>query len=124
RTPAHPGHAGVRRRPLRGGLPRLPAGVGPASPATTRSGALDPARRPHPRAVEQAGGPLMLDELLPAGVVAVETVGPDDPAASLLPEDRPMVAKAVAKRSREVTNARTCARRALAALGRPEAPIL
>jgi 4'-phosphopantetheinyl transferase EntD len=66
----------------------------------------------------------MLDELLPAGVVAVETIGPDDPAAYLLPEERPMVAKAVVKRSREVTNARTCARRALAALGRPEVPIL
>jgi 4'-phosphopantetheinyl transferase EntD len=35
-----------------------------------------------------------------------------------------MVARAVAKRVREVTNARACARRALAALGRPEVPIL
>ncbi|HEX3650814.1 MAG TPA: 4'-phosphopantetheinyl transferase superfamily protein [Pseudonocardiaceae bacterium] len=66
----------------------------------------------------------MLDELLPAGVVAVETVGDADPAAYLLPDEQPMVAKAVLKRTREVTNARTCARRALAALGRPEVPIL
>ncbi|HKN97304.1 MAG TPA: 4'-phosphopantetheinyl transferase, partial [Pseudonocardiaceae bacterium] len=66
----------------------------------------------------------MLDELLPTGVVTVETIGAEDPAAYLLPEERPMVARAVAKRTREVTNARTCARRALAALGRPEVPIL
>lgn len=66
----------------------------------------------------------MLDELLPTGVVTVETIGAEDPAAYLLPEEQPMVARAVAKRTREVTNARTCARRALAALGHPEVPIL
>lgn len=66
----------------------------------------------------------MLDELLPTGIVAVETIGHEDPAARLLPEELPMVAKSVAKRTREVTNARSCARRALAALGRPEVPIL
>jgi 4'-phosphopantetheinyl transferase EntD len=65
----------------------------------------------------------MLDELLPAGVVAVETIGDEDPAAFLLPEEQPLVARSVAKRTREVTYARTCARRALAALGRPEVPI-
>jgi 4'-phosphopantetheinyl transferase EntD len=66
----------------------------------------------------------MLAELLPAEVVAVETVGDDDPAAHLLPAEEPLVANAVAKRRREVTNARSCARRALLALGRPAVPIL
>ena len=66
----------------------------------------------------------MLAELLPADVIAVETVGDDDPDAYLLPAEQPLVAKAVAKRTREVTNARSCARRALAELGRPALPIL
>jgi 4'-phosphopantetheinyl transferase EntD len=66
----------------------------------------------------------MLAELLPPDVVTVETVGDEDPAAYLLPEERFLVARAVPKRTREVTNARSCARRALAGLGRPEVPIL
>jgi 4'-phosphopantetheinyl transferase EntD len=66
----------------------------------------------------------MLAELLPADVAVADTVGDEDPAAYLLPAEEPLVAKSVLKRRREVTNARTCARRALAALGRPEAPIL
>jgi 4'-phosphopantetheinyl transferase EntD len=66
----------------------------------------------------------MLGELLPADVITMETVGDDDPAAYLLPDEEHLVAKAVLKRRREVTNARTCARRALAALGRPEVSIL
>jgi 4'-phosphopantetheinyl transferase EntD len=65
----------------------------------------------------------MLAELLPAEVVAVDIVG-DDPDAYLLPEEQELVARAVDKRRREVTNARTCARRAMRALGRPEVPIL
>jgi 4'-phosphopantetheinyl transferase EntD len=65
----------------------------------------------------------MLAEILPDGVVAVETVG-DDPDARLLPEESFLVAKAVEKRRREVTNARSCARRALASLGLPEVAIL
>jgi 4'-phosphopantetheinyl transferase EntD len=66
----------------------------------------------------------MLAELLPAGVAVADTVGDEDPAAYLLPAEEPLVAKSVPKRTREVTNARSCARRALAALGRPEVPIL
>lgn len=65
----------------------------------------------------------MLAELLPDGVIAAETVG-DDPDARLLPEELSLVAKSVEKRRREVTNARSCARRALAGLGVPEVPIL
>ena len=65
----------------------------------------------------------MLAELLPGDVVTAETVG-DDPDAYLLPAEEHMVAKAVHKRRREVTNARSCARRALAELGRPPVAIL
>lgn len=65
----------------------------------------------------------MIAELLPAGVRSAETVG-DDPDAYLLPEELPLVARAVEKRRREVTNARTCARRALGDLGLAEIPIL
>jgi 4'-phosphopantetheinyl transferase EntD len=73
--------------------------------------------------MEQEAGP-MIDELLPAEVAAVEIVG-EDPTARLLPGEEYLVAKAVAKRRIEVTNARTCAHRALAAIGKPsDAPIL
>ena len=64
----------------------------------------------------------MLAELLPPDVIAVDIVG-DDPDAYLLPDEEHLVAKAVAKRRREVTNARTCARRALARLGIAETAI-
>jgi 4'-phosphopantetheinyl transferase EntD len=66
----------------------------------------------------------MLAELLPPEVVAVDTVG-EDPTARLLPAEEFLVANAVAKRRTEVTNARTCARRALTGLGQPpDVPIL
>ncbi|HEX9334272.1 MAG TPA: 4'-phosphopantetheinyl transferase superfamily protein [Pseudonocardiaceae bacterium] len=64
----------------------------------------------------------MLAELLPPDVIAVDIVG-DDPDAYLLPEEQHLVAKSVAKRRREVTYARTCARRALAGLGIAETAI-
>ncbi|HEX4700719.1 MAG TPA: 4'-phosphopantetheinyl transferase superfamily protein [Pseudonocardiaceae bacterium] len=66
---------------------------------------------------------LMLAELLPPDVVAVDIIG-DDPDVHLLPEEQHLVAKAVEKRRREVTSARTCARRALTRLGIAAAPIL
>jgi 4'-phosphopantetheinyl transferase EntD len=65
----------------------------------------------------------MIEELLPADVIAVDRIGPD-PDAYLLPDERFLVEKAVEKRRIEVTNARTCARRALAGLGIAEVPIL
>ena len=66
----------------------------------------------------------MIEELLPADVAAVEIVG-EDPTARLLPGEEFLVAKAVAKRRTEVTNARTCAHRALTAIGKPsDEPIL
>jgi len=64
----------------------------------------------------------MLAELLPTDVIAVEIVG-DDPTAYLLPDEQHLVARSVDKRRREVTNARTSARRALARLGIAETPI-
>ena len=72
--------------------------------------------------MEPKAGGLMLAELLPSDVIAVEIIG-DDPDAYLLPEEQYLVAKSVEKRRREVTNARTCARRALARLGIAEIAI-
>lgn len=65
----------------------------------------------------------MIERILPASVVAVE-VYDDPPEAVLLPEEEPVVAKAVDKRRREFTTVRHCARQALARLGRPATPIL
>lgn len=64
----------------------------------------------------------MIERVLPAEVRSAEIVG-EDPTAALLPEEQEMVARAVEKRRREVTNARTCARRALRQLGLPEVAI-
>jgi 4'-phosphopantetheinyl transferase EntD len=61
--------------------------------------------------------------LLPAAVVTVEA-GEADWTAPLLPEEEPLVARAVEKRRREFTAGRTCARRALAELGWPDFAIL
>lgn len=65
----------------------------------------------------------MLSTLLPAGVVTEEITG-EDPTAFLLPEEQALLGRSVESRRREVTNARTCARRALRTLGLPDAPIL
>jgi 4'-phosphopantetheinyl transferase EntD len=65
----------------------------------------------------------VIEDLLPAEVVSADVLG-DDPDARLLPEEEPDVAKAVEKRVREFTIARSCARRALGKLGLPEVPIL
>ncbi|GLF96887.1 4'-phosphopantetheinyl transferase family protein [Streptomyces yaizuensis] len=65
----------------------------------------------------------MIEALLPPGAVADERFGPD-PSARLHPEEATLVAKAVARRREEFTTVRACARRALAALGLPPAPVL
>jgi 4'-phosphopantetheinyl transferase EntD len=64
----------------------------------------------------------MIEELLPAEVRSAETVGAD-PHAYLLAAEQDLVARAVPGRVREVTYARSCARRALAELGIAETPI-
>jgi 4'-phosphopantetheinyl transferase EntD len=56
--------------------------------------------------------------LLPAPAIAVQA-GPSDWDARLLPEEEPMVARAIERRRREVAAGRSCARRALALLGAP-----
>ncbi|MFE9021450.1 4'-phosphopantetheinyl transferase [Streptomyces sp. NPDC007808] len=67
----------------------------------------------------------MIEELLPDTVVAVEVYGDDElPDATLYPEEEAVVAKAVAKRRREFTVVRSCARRAMEKLGVPPQPIL
>lgn len=65
----------------------------------------------------------MIEELLPGAVVAVEAYAPDQDAAvegiELYPEEEAVVARAVAKRRREFTVVRACARRAMEKLGVP-----
>ncbi|MGW8763893.1 4'-phosphopantetheinyl transferase family protein [Streptomyces sp. NPDC055815] len=61
--------------------------------------------------------------LLPAGVAVVEAYE-DLPQAAVFPEEAAVLARAVEKRRREYLTVRHCARRALAELGLPPAPIL
>ena len=68
------------------------------------------------------GGPVIAG-LLPPVAAVVEARGPL-PGEALLPEEEPLVARAVAKRRAEFTTVRTCARRALGRLGLPPAPLL
>ncbi|MDW4908894.1 4'-phosphopantetheinyl transferase superfamily protein [Streptomyces sp. ADMS] len=76
----------------------------------------------------------MIEELLPATVVAVEAHG-DEPgdgaygagglgSATLYPEEQALVTRAVPKRVREFTLVRACARRAMEKLGVPPQPVL
>ncbi|HXM55490.1 MAG TPA: 4'-phosphopantetheinyl transferase superfamily protein [Candidatus Dormibacteraeota bacterium] len=65
----------------------------------------------------------MIASLLPAGVITIEA-GDADWTAPLLPEEEPLVARAVEKRRREFAAGRSCARRALAELGWPDYPLL
>ncbi|MGW6690246.1 4'-phosphopantetheinyl transferase family protein [Streptomyces sp. NPDC054961] len=65
----------------------------------------------------------MIEELLPAAVVARETFG-DLPDSLLYEEERVLVADSVDQRRREFATVRGCARQALESLGVPSAPIL
>ncbi|MGJ7905200.1 4'-phosphopantetheinyl transferase family protein [Actinopolyspora sp. H202] len=60
----------------------------------------------------------MIERILPEAAVSSEVFG-DDPQARLLPAEEQYVARAVEKRKREFTLARSCARRALDELGHP-----
>jgi enterobactin synthetase component D / holo-[acyl-carrier protein] synthase len=64
----------------------------------------------------------MIQQLLAAGVVAVETFE-DVPGEAVFPGEEDLVAKAVEVRRREFVTARRCAREALAKLGYAPAPI-
>lgn len=65
----------------------------------------------------------MIEEILPACVVAVETRH-DPTHVRLFPGEEAIVARAVEKRRREFATARLCARVALEQLGFPAGPIL
>ncbi|UQX03816.1 4'-phosphopantetheinyl transferase superfamily protein [Streptomyces sp. RerS4] len=65
----------------------------------------------------------MIETLLPEGAVAREAFEPDG-AAVLYPEEAALVASAPEGRREEFTTVRGCARRAMAALGLPPAPVL
>jgi 4'-phosphopantetheinyl transferase EntD len=64
----------------------------------------------------------VIEALLPAAVVAVETFE-DVPGEVPFPGEEDIVAKAVEGRRREFITARRCAREALRAFGHPDAPI-
>ncbi|MFG2682504.1 4'-phosphopantetheinyl transferase [Streptomyces sp. NPDC048392] len=67
----------------------------------------------------------MIEELLPDTVVSVEAHGHGDAGhLPLYPEEEEIVARAVAKRRREFTVVRSCARRAMEKLGVPARPVL
>ncbi|MEV7341362.1 4'-phosphopantetheinyl transferase superfamily protein [Streptomyces sp. NPDC093544] len=67
----------------------------------------------------------MIEELLPESVVAVESYGDDGAeGTTLYPEEQALLTRAVAKRRREFTAVRGCARRAMEKLGVAPAPIL
>ncbi|MFE9481080.1 4'-phosphopantetheinyl transferase [Streptomyces spororaveus] len=65
----------------------------------------------------------MIEDLLPDGAVASDVFGPDG-SATLHPEEAALVARTTELRREEFTTVRACARRALAALGLPPAPVL
>jgi 4'-phosphopantetheinyl transferase EntD len=64
----------------------------------------------------------VITEILPPGVVAIET-RVDLPRAALFGVEREALGRAVERRRLEFTTARACARRALAGLGLPAMPI-
>jgi 4'-phosphopantetheinyl transferase EntD len=64
----------------------------------------------------------MIEEILPQGVVAVDT-REDLLEIELFAQERAALGRAVDKRRREFITARACARRALAQLGMPPLPI-
>ncbi|MER5640630.1 4'-phosphopantetheinyl transferase superfamily protein [Kitasatospora sp. NPDC002227] len=65
----------------------------------------------------------MLADLLPAGVATAEALA-DPRSAVLYPEEEELIRDSVAKRREEFTTVRWCARRAMAELGLPPAPVL
>ncbi|HWU08939.1 MAG TPA: 4'-phosphopantetheinyl transferase superfamily protein [Streptomyces sp.] len=66
----------------------------------------------------------MIERLLPAHVACADTYDTDAPAGSLYPEEERLVARSVDRRRHEFAAVRVCARRAMAALGVPPAPVL
>jgi 4'-phosphopantetheinyl transferase EntD len=73
--------------------------------------------------VAVVAGAAVIAELLPPEAAVVDTRGPL-PGERLLPEEEPLVARAVPKRREEFTTVRACARQALGRLGLPPVPLL
>ncbi|GAA1933081.1 4'-phosphopantetheinyl transferase family protein [Streptantibioticus ferralitis] len=65
----------------------------------------------------------MISGLLPATVACAEAFE-DDGEDDLFPQERELIGNSVERRRREFTTVRACARRALADLGLPPAPVL
>uniref|UniRef100_A0AAU3GKQ7 4'-phosphopantetheinyl transferase superfamily protein n=1 Tax=Streptomyces sp. NBC_01401 TaxID=2903854 RepID=A0AAU3GKQ7_9ACTN len=66
----------------------------------------------------------MIERLLPAYVACADTHETDAPPGTLYPEEARLVAASVDKRRHEFAAVRACARRAMAVLGLPPAPVL
>ncbi|WP_328907311.1 4'-phosphopantetheinyl transferase superfamily protein [Streptomyces sp. NBC_00234] len=66
----------------------------------------------------------MIERILPLYVASAETCDEDAPPGTLFPEEEALVATSVAKRRHEFAAARWCARRTMAAVGLPPAPVL
>jgi 4'-phosphopantetheinyl transferase EntD len=66
----------------------------------------------------------VIEHLLPSGVFSRAAYGDELDLEPLHPEESAAVARAVAKRQREYTAGRACARAALARLGAPPGPLL
>lgn len=66
----------------------------------------------------------MIEQLLPEYVACADTFEVDAPAGTLYPEEEELVARSVDRRRHEFAAVRGCARRAMAALGLPPAPVL
>ncbi|MDX3685607.1 MULTISPECIES: 4'-phosphopantetheinyl transferase family protein [unclassified Streptomyces] len=66
----------------------------------------------------------MIERLLPAYVACADTYETDAPAGSLYPEEARLVAASVDRRRHEFAAVRACARRAMAVLGLPPAPVM
>ncbi|MEU2993112.1 4'-phosphopantetheinyl transferase family protein [Streptomyces griseoincarnatus] len=67
---------------------------------------------------------MLIANVLPPGVAAVESRGGAGPEGALFPEEAALIADSVPQRRAEFTGVRSCARRAMAALGFPPAPVL
>ncbi|MFE3518965.1 4'-phosphopantetheinyl transferase [Streptomyces sp. NPDC059166] len=66
----------------------------------------------------------MIERLLPGYVACAETHEKEAPAGSLYPEEARLVEASVERRRDEFASVRVCARRAMAVLGIPPAPVL
>ncbi|MCX5197372.1 4'-phosphopantetheinyl transferase superfamily protein [Streptomyces sp. NBC_00249] len=66
----------------------------------------------------------MIERLLPASARSAETHGAGPGGGPLFPAEEALLARAVAKRRREFTSGRDCARRAMLGLGLPRLPLL